>query len=63
MYPEAYDVKLLSNEYYIFMHDVTSQINLSKLKIHYDIHELFIDKIQKKNSCYIEPNMQLFKCL
>ena len=36
------------------MHDVTSKINPSKLKICYDILESFIDKIQEENSCYID---------
>ena len=39
MYPDAYDVKLLGNEHFIFMHDVNSKINPSKLEIRYDILE------------------------
>ena len=35
VYPDAYTITLLGNEYYIFMHDVTSRINQSILKIRY----------------------------
>ena len=54
VYPDAYDVKLLGIEYFIFMHDVNSKVNPSKLKIRYDKLESYIDKIQEENSRYID---------
>ena len=54
VYPDAYTITLLGNEYYIFMHDVTSRLNQSILKICYDKLELLIDKILEENSWYID---------
>ena len=54
MYPDAYTITLLGNEYYIFMHDVTSRLNQSILKIRYNKLELLIDKILEENSWYID---------
>ena len=42
VYPDGYTITLLGNEYYISMHDVTSRIYPSILKIRYDKLELLL---------------------
>ena len=45
VYFDAYKVILISIEYHMFLHGVTSHINQSKSKSHYHILELLIYKI------------------
>ena len=58
MFCPAYTITLLGNEYYIVMHDVTSRVNQSMLKICYNKLELLVDKKLEENSEFSVVNYE-----